>query len=228
MKNRLFGFLIVLMSATATQAAVPVSVMSFKNTVGDLVCEQDWFWWRDHLGTAFQDMLLTELAKNEQIALLERENIQDLNDLEVDLVNSTHSTHEIEKGHFTKAKYTIAGAVTGYEYCADNKKTNVNVAAIAGFLGIDGDAGTVADTINNVRIAKAHAKVIIDLRVIETRTGRIIKTITAEGKAERSNFKIDSELASYQDAKETPVGEAARLAIQKASVQIGPAIVSRR
>jgi hypothetical protein len=36
---------------------IPVSVLSFKNKTGSMSCSQDWFWWQDHLGSAFQDML---------------------------------------------------------------------------------------------------------------------------------------------------------------------------
>lgn len=211
------GFLLCTLSA---RSEVPVSVLSFKNKVGNLTCDQDWNWWRDHLGSAFQDMLMTELSKSSNIVLLERENIQDINNMEVNLVNSEKSEHKIEKGNFTKAKYTIVGAVSSYEYCAEKKKGGIAVSTVAGFFGIDGAARQVADTVNSVDISKASAKVVIDLRVVETKTGRVVKSVKAEGFAERSQFKIDSNLASYESAKETPVGEAARQAIEKGTSQI--------
>jgi len=207
---------------------IPVSVLSFKNKTGSMSCSQDWFWWQDHLGSAFQDMLLTELGKDSRFELLERENIRELNDQEVELINSESSKHKIEKGHFSKAKFSIIGAVSSYEYCADKKKIGVGVSALSGFLGATGLVGAVADTVNEVGISNAKAKIVIDVRVVDTKTGRIIKTVRAEGTAQRSNFVVDSTLASFEDAQKTPVGEAARMAIEKAVVQLTPALISRR
>ncbi|MFZ3229861.1 MAG: CsgG/HfaB family protein [Pseudobdellovibrio sp.] len=209
----------ILSVATFGHAAVPVSVLSFKNKVGNLSCNQDWYWWSNHLSDAFQDMLLTELSKDPNINLLERENIQQINDLEVNLVNSEKSKHKINKGHFEKAKYTIMGAVTGYEYCAEKKGVNVSVSKVASFFGVVGAVAAVADTVDSVEFSKTKAKVTIDLRIVETETGRIIKTVKAEGESSRSNFNINTQLADYAEAKETPVGEAARMAIEKATRQ---------
>lgn len=217
MKHTLLAF-IVLSLSSASFAAVPVSVLSFKNKVGNINCNQDWYWWSDHLGTAFQDMLLTELSKDSNVDLLERENIQAINDEEVNLINSEKSANKIEKGHFEKAKYTVMGAVTGYEYCAEKKSVNVSVSRVASFLGVNEDVAKLTDTVDSVKFGKANAKVIIDLRVVETQTGRIVKTIKAEGESARSDFKINSSLADYAEAKETPVGEAARAAIEKATL----------
>lgn len=227
MKNAILYFIVVVTIGTAANASVPVSVLSFKNKIGNITCQSDWEWWRDHLGSAFKDMLLTELGKNDNISLLERENIEAINDRELNLVNSEKSAHKIEKGHFTKAKYTIVGAVSSYEYCADKRKINVGVSQVASFIGLNGLAGEVANTVDDVGISNAHAKVVIDVRVIETQTGRIIKTVKAEGDAKRSNFKVRGTLGGYSDAMETPVGEAARNAIEKAATEILPSLTKK-
>lgn len=220
MKKLICILTLLALYSLGAKAEVPVSVLSFKNKVGNVACDQDWYWWSSNLGSAFQDMLLTELANNPKIALLERENIRDINDMEVNLINSEESSHQIQKNQFTKAKYTIIGSVSSYEYCADKKKLSVGVSAVASFLGVGGDVGKAADLISDVGVSKANAKVVIDLRVVETKTGRIIKSVKSEGFAERSNFKINSSLADYSDASETPVGEAAREAISKAAPQL--------
>lgn len=214
--------------ASGAEAGVPVSVLAFKNKTGSMSCNQDWYWWQDHLGSAFQDMLLTELGKDDRLELLERENIQELNDSEVNLVNSENSKHKIEKGHFSKAKYSLVGSVSSYEYCAEKKKLGVGVSAVSGFLGATGLVGAVADTVNEVGVSRANAKIVIDVRVVETKTGRIVKTVRSEGTADRSNFAIDSSLASYEDAQKTPVAEAARMAIEKAVAQLTPTLVGKR
>lgn len=219
MKNLviMMGLLIVGMQVLA---ATPVSVLSFKNKVGNVTCRQDWYWWSDNLGSAFQEMLINEMSGNSKIDLLERESIYDIEDREVNLINSEKSSHKIEKGNFTKAKYTVIGAVSEYEYCAESQKTKVNVSKVAGLLGLGGFAGAVAENIDDVKFGDAHAKVVVDIRVVETATGRIVKTVKAEGLAQRKNFKIDTTIGDHQSAQDTPVGEAARNAIAKANLEI--------
>lgn len=224
MKMILVGLLFL---SVAAKAAVPVSVSSFKNKVGQTSCDYNWGWWSLNLDSAFQDMLITELSKNSSLDILERENIEAINNEEVELVNSSRSHHKIRKGGFEKARYTIIGAVTGYEYCAEKKKASIGVSAVAGFLGLGGAAGLVAEQISEIAVSKATAKVIIDVRVVDTETGRIVKTIKSEGTAERSNFNINSDLASYEAASETPVGEASRQAVEKAVAGIIPALTSK-
>lgn len=192
-------------------AVTTVSVMSFKNKVGSMSCNQDWYWWRDNLGQAFKEMLTTELTKNSKIEIYEREHINDIYEQEVNLINS-ENTEAIEKGNFKKAKYTFVGAVSSYEYCAEKNKGGVALGTLAALAGY---ASPAANFLPELSFSKATAKVVIDLRLIETRTGRILKSVRSEGVATRTNFKAQSEIGSIDSAQETPVGEAARNAIEK-------------
>lgn len=205
--------LFLTLAKNAYASGVPVSVLKFENKVGASSCNQDWYWWQDHLGTAFQDMLITELQKNSKFEVYERENINQMYANEHQLVNS-QAEEKIETGKFKKAKYTFVGAVSGYEYCAQKTGGSVNVGMLASLVGFGGVPSV------NIGLSKANAKVIIDLRVIDTRTGRIVKSIKAEGEASRKNFKVAAEIGDFGDAMETPVGEASRSAIEKATKEI--------
>lgn len=213
-KILILGFAMSLLSLRAS-ATTAVSVTSFQNKVGSVSCGQDWDWWQDHLGTAFQEMLITELVKNKNFEVLEREGIGAIYDQEVNLPNS-EDDKSIKKNKFKKAKYTFMGAVTSYEYCAEKTKGGVSLGTVARFLG---SSVAAEELLPDVNVGSSTAKVVIDLRMIETATGRIVKSIRAEGSAKRSNFKIAGSIGTFADASETPVGEAARNAVESAATK---------
>ncbi len=224
----LFAFITLtfIISAQSWSAPVPVSVLKFKDKSNATDCRERWDYWEDHLGSAFKDMLITELTEHSNIEVLERANIQSIYDKEVELINSEKSEHKIEKGHFKKARYTFIGSVSGFEYCASRNKGSVNVGELSERAGLGGLFGAVAGAVNSVGASKAHAKVVIDLRLVDTQTGRILKSVKAEGEAARSNFNVDSDVGEYENSEDSPVPEAARSAIQKAAQKLLPLLKS--
>ena len=203
----------ILFSSVLASAATPVSITKFANKAPDTGCRHDWVWWHDYLGSGFQEMLANELVSSGKVELLEREVIQDIYDGEHNLVNSEEDT-SLKRGKFKKARFTIAGAVTEFEYCADRSGARVNVGAIASLLGASGVPSV------GVGFGKATAKLAIDVRIIDTETGRVIKTVRSEGSAEDSRFSLDTQYGDYATREKTPMGRAVRDAIQKASAQI--------
>lgn len=192
---------------------VPVSITRFANKVGNQSCRYQWDFWGDRLGTGFQEMLANELMATGKIELLERETINDIYAQEHDLVNSEEDP-SLRKGKFKKAKYTFAGAVTEFEYCAEAKKTSVNVGALASLLG-----GGMSIPFE-IGFGKATAKLAIDVRMIDVETGRVIKTVRAEGRAEDSHFDLEAGVVDFTKENTTPMGQAVRQAIQNASSQL--------
>lgn len=203
----------ILLSSVLASAATPVSITKFTNKAPDHACRHDWFWWRDYLGSGFQEMLANELVSSGKVELLEREVIHDIYNDEHNLVNSEEDK-SLKRGKFKKARFTIAGAVTEFEYCAERNATRVNVGAIASLLGATGVPSV------GVGFGKATAKLAIDVRVIDTETGRVVKTIRAEGSAEDSRFALDTDYVDYASREKTPMGRAVRDAIRKAGEQI--------
>lgn len=201
--------LTALLSFTTHAATIPVSVTAFKNKVGSSGCAEDWNYWGEHLGSAFQEMLITELVKREgRFEILEREQIRDIYNGEHELVNSEESDIRLQKKKFKKARYTFVGSVSEYEYCASSNSGDVQ-------LPIGGLFGSVG-----VKFSKKNAKVRIDLRVIDTVTGRVVASVMSEGKADRMGVGFDSDDMSYENQSRSPVGEAARTAIQDAVAKV--------
>lgn len=187
----------------------PVSVTQFKDKTGSSSCRHNWIWWSAYLGDGFKDMLITELSKSDKLMVLERETIRDIYEDEHNLVNSENDG-SLEKGQFKKARYTFVGAVTEFEYCAQKKKTSVNIGAVAGLFGV-----STPDI--NVGFGGSKAKVTVDLRVVDTKTGRVVRSIKSTETVEDSKYELDTELGSHEQEKNSPADKAARLAIEKAA-----------
>lgn len=197
--------LLTLFAAANAEAATPVSVTRFENKASSPGCDKDWWWWRDHLGSAFQEMLITTLNKSENVEVLERETIKEIFDGEHELINSEED-QSLARGKFRKARYTFVGSVSEYEYCASDMGGGVNIGVLAGW-----------DLPVAVKMNRASAKVAVDIRVIDTVTGRIVKSVRAEGEASDTGMGVDLGVADFAAAKKTPVGQAARAAIEKAA-----------
>lgn len=209
------AFLMTLTTHTA-MASTPLSVTKFQNKVGSVSCDYQWGWWSHNIGDAFQDMLITELLDKGGYEVLERAAIQEIYEGEHNLVNA-EADQSLQKNQFKKAKYTIVGSVSDFEYCAQEKKTGFNLRAIAHMVG---DQTGLVDVLPEINFSKAHAKVVIDLRVIDVTTGRILQSIKTEGSAERRNFRMQNRIIDIEQAKNSPAGDASRQAIQKAVAQL--------
>lgn len=201
--------ILFLLAGTYAQAATPVSIHQFSNKAAPSACRYQYEWWGQHLGTGFQEMLAKELLESGKVEVLEREVIHSIYNDEHNLVNSEADT-TLEKGQFKKAKYVIAGAVTEFEYCAEKKGGSVNIGAVAAFLG-----GSAPDI--SVGFGTAKAKLAMDLRLIDARTGKVIKTVRAEGTAEDSRWDLDANLGDFYSQDSSPMGQAARTAIREGS-----------
>ncbi|MBC7457956.1 MAG: hypothetical protein H7235_06735, partial [Bdellovibrionaceae bacterium] len=68
------------------------------------------------------------------------------------------------------------------------------------------------------------AKLAIDVRVIDVTTGEVIQTVSTEGLVEDSSFSLDTDLGNYKNQSASPMGKAARMAIEKAAKELVQAI----
>lgn len=193
-----------------------VSVTTFQNKSAPQSCDFQWSWWNDHLGDAFKDMLLSELDQLQKFELLEREHMSDIYHREQDLLNS-EADHSLKNGQLKKAKLTLIGTVSEYEYCAEENKNKINIGS---FVGADLGFIPGANVVPDIQLARAKAKIKILLRVVDTNTGRILQVIKSEGLVERSHINIKSDFLEIEEAKKSPIGEAAQMAIHKAVHQI--------
>lgn len=191
---------------------IPISISQFVDKSNGGKCRDHWDWWRDHLGSGFQEMLAAEMLKFPKIALFERETIQRIYQNEHELVNSDDD-QVLKKGKFKKAKYTLVGAVTEFEYCAESKGASVNVGRVAGLFGVP-----APDLEIGGKKVKAYLK--IDLRVINTESGQIVRTITTHGRIEDANFQMESTFGAFSSQDNSPMAKAAREAMAKAALEV--------
>lgn len=195
----------------ALNAPIPISISKFMDKSGSGGCREQWDWWKDHLGSGFQEMLAAEMMKSPRVALYERETIKQIHEDEHNLVNSEED-QTLNKGKFKKAKYTLVGAVTEFEYCAQKRGASVNIGRVAGIFGVPAPDLEVGG-----KKIKAYLK--IDLRVINTETGQILKTITTDGKIEDTNYRFESAYGDFSSQENSPMTKAAREAIAKAVLE---------
>ena len=208
MKSVLLMVSVLLVGAVAGAGQIPVSVTAFKNKVGSTGCSSDWSYWSENLGSAFQEMLISELIKRPQVEILEREQINAIYEGEHQLVNSEESDVQLQRKKFKKARYTFVGAVSDYEYCGDENSGGIR-------LPVGGLFGSVG-----IKFSRKNAKVKIDLRVIDTVSGQVVASVTTEGKTDRHSIGFDAEDLSYENQMRSPVGEAARSAIAQAVAKV--------
>jgi curli biogenesis system outer membrane secretion channel CsgG len=187
-----------------------ISVTAFTNKASSGACYRE-YWWSDVLGNAFREMLIDELTKTNQLEILEREHIKTIYSDEHELVNSKNAKKP-KKGEFKVAQYTLIGAVSEFEYCAGGGGASVDVGRMVGFGSL------------RVGGKKSAAKVAVTIRVVDVETGEVVSSVRSVGNNSRTSFDVDAFFDQVDfDAgafKNTPIGEAARIAIQKASQEL--------
>lgn len=170
-------------------------------------------WWSGQLGDGMADMLCTALFNTNRFIVLERALLQEVL-AEQDLGASGRANQETapELGAIEGAELLITGAVTEFE---------PGSSGIYGTLGnlahYGGKWGHVAGNVLG-SIRKSH--VAIDLRVVDTRTSRIVLAASVKGEAIDFNLAgmvvgshVGGGLGGYSN---TPVEKAVRVALGEA------------
>jgi curli biogenesis system outer membrane secretion channel CsgG len=184
------------------QARVAVSRFTDKSGKG---------WWTGAIGDGMADMLATALFHSGRYIVLERQQLGDVLQ-EQDLAASGRIRKETAApiGQIEGAELLITGAVTEFEG-----------AASGGGGGVGGWGGSVFGAIAG-GFQKAHMA--IDVRVIDTRTSRVVSATSVEGSATDVNLggalggavgggALAGALGGWS---KTPTEKALRICIQKA------------
>ncbi|MBN1931801.1 MAG: hypothetical protein JW786_09365 [Desulfobacterales bacterium] len=164
-------------------------------------------WWTGAIGDGMSDMLATALFNTNRYIVLERQALQEVLE-EQDLGASGRIKKETAApiGQIEGAELLVTGAVTEFQ---------------AGSGGIGGGVGgTVGRVVGGVLggIRKSH--IAIDLRIIDTRTSRIVAATSVEGEARDFNLGgilvgsgVGGGLGGYS---KTPMEKAVRIALGEA------------
>lgn len=146
-------------------AAPTVSIPDFKNDVGYIP------WWNARVSTQLADTLANELSGTGGLQVVERQNLQAiLSEQELAQMGIVKPSEESAKtGQVTGAQYIIMGRVSSYEEGVEEKENNKGNS----FLGFG----------NRKSSFETKAYIAIDLRVVDSTTGKIIGFRTVEGMA---------------------------------------------
>jgi curli biogenesis system outer membrane secretion channel CsgG len=184
-----------------------VAVSQFKDKTGK-------GWWTGAIGDGMADMLATALFHSNRYIVLERQQVSDvLREQDLGAAGRIKKGTEAPIGEIEGAELLITGAVTEFEG-----------AASGGGGGIGGIGGTAGRILGGIAggIKKAHMA--IDMRVIDTKTSRVVAATSVEGSA--TDFALGGALAGAGGGgalggalggwSKTPTEKALRLCLQEA------------
>ncbi len=155
-----------------------IAVARFENKAGNTGR-----WWNQSIGDGMADMLTTALFQSGRFIVLERSAIDDVL-AEQDLIASGRvregATTEINE--LEDAELLVVAAVT--EFSEDSGGTRGSVGG-----------GRLGRVIGGIAGGSSSAHMAIDLRIIDTSSGRILAATSVEGEAR--DFDIGGALAGY-------------------------------
>jgi len=186
-------------SYNGPKARIAVSRFSDKTAKG---------WWTGEIGDGMAEMMATALFNTNRFIVLERQQIGDVL-AEQDLGAGGRVQQETSApiGQIEGAELLITGAVTGYEPGA------------SGYFG--GIGGGKKDIAGGVIAALKGSYIAIDVRVIDTKTSRILSAATVEGTASDIEGLIGMAIGKIGLGtglggwSKTPMEKALRLCIQE-------------
>lgn len=171
-------------------------------------------WWTGAIGDGMSDMLATALFHSNRYIVLERQTLGDvLREQDLGAAGRIKKGTEAPIGEIEGAELLITGAVTEFEG---------NQSGVGG--GIGGIGGTTGRVLGGILggIKKAHMA--IDVRVVDTKTSRIVAATSVEGEA--TDFALGGALAGAGGGgalggalggwSKTPTEKALRVCIQEA------------
>jgi curli biogenesis system outer membrane secretion channel CsgG len=143
------------------------------------------------IGNGLREMLLTSLFNTNRFIVLERQAIKDIM-LEQNLGASSRVKKDTAtpKGQLEGAELIVYGAVTEFKSGASGMGIGIGMPGIPLTLG----GGT------------KNAKMAIDLRVVETGTGRIVFATRVEGKASDFSTSIGTQIGGGRTTMPVTLG----------------------
>jgi curli biogenesis system outer membrane secretion channel CsgG len=173
-------------------------------------------WWTGQIGDGMADMLATALFHSNRYIVLERQTLGDvLKEQDLGAAGRIKKGTEAPIGEIEGAELLITGAVTEFEGAQSGG---------GGGLGGLGGLGTAGRVFGAIAGGIKNAHMAIDMRVIDTKTSRIVAATSVEGKA--TDFALGGALAGAGGGgalggalggwSKTPTEKALRLCIQEA------------
>ncbi len=183
-----------------------IAVTEFEDKIGG----QNRAYWIPAYGTGLRDMLTTELFQTNRYIVLEREQLKAVL-AEQDLGASGRIKRETAAaiGELEGAEILVKAAITGFQ---------PGTSGGGGKVGnLFGKAGNMLDTVAG---SFDRSTIAIDLRLIDTRTGRVLSATSVEGSAtsigSSASGSVLNRYGSLSGFAKTPMERAVRECMNKA------------
>lgn len=175
-----------------------LAVLRFENKVRTPIPDESW-----KIGEGLTEMLTSELFKTGRFIMVERAALADIvKEQELGQTGLVRGGTAAKVGELLGAQLLVAGAVTEFESQSSGGGGGV------GYRGF------------NLALQMSNAHVGIDIRLVDSSTGQILKSHNASGIAKTTSMGFGATVEGVQfgsDAfQKTPLGEATRDAIFKA------------
>lgn len=167
--------------------------------------------WRN-IGTGVAEMMVTSLSETKKYTLIERSKLEAvLEEQKLGASGAVTAQTAAKLGRLLGAQYIITGAVTEFGI----KDSKMGVGGLEKVLPFGGGA----------KISKTKARVVIDIRAIDTTSAQIAAAAKGEGEKSSAEFSGDLSIApSFDFGKdgfdETILGKAARKAVDAVAKEL--------
>jgi curli biogenesis system outer membrane secretion channel CsgG len=164
------------------------------------------------VGGGLAAMLTTALDQSGRFVILERANLDRvIGEQQIKMANAVTPEAGPKLGAVTAAQFIVIGSVT--EFGLEDKGSSLNVGvggvgALGGLLGVKKTEGAVA----------------LDLRIVDTTTSQVVQTLKVRQPISNTSFSAGTNYKAMSlggdSFNNTPLGEATRIAIDNAVVEI--------
>ena len=170
------------------------------------------------IGNGMSEQLVSALLKSGKFIVLERQGLDDvIREQDISMTGRMNLETAPALARLEGAEFVILGAVTGF---TSNVKGGGASIAKDGAIGLGGGGGNVLG--GNVGISGNYqeAYVTMDLRIVDTTTGRVVNATTIDGTPASAGGGVGISFSGVafgiQGFYNTPMGQAVRACIEKA------------
>ena len=199
--------LIVSLFSTTVYAAPSMAVLDFRNSTSAS-------WWRTGVGGDLAGMLTNELASGKKFDMVERQKLASvLGEQDLAASGRVSGSKAAKMGKMVGAQYLVTATVSAYEE---------NVNSTGGGLSFKG-----------VSLGGKNSKayIAVDLRVVDSTSGRIVETRTVEARAGGRGMSVGLNRGGFGGAlaneKKTPAGKAIRAVVVEISNYLECSMVTK-
>jgi curli biogenesis system outer membrane secretion channel CsgG len=168
------------------------------------------------VGNGLRSMLTKALEDSGRFIVVERANLDQVINEKQMLASRVSGGGAAPSVRMIAAQYLVVGTVA--EFGAPNKGGGLNIG------------GNLLGGVGGLGLNRVTGKVKIDLRVVNARTGEVVKSFTVEKSASKTSIGLSGDIKGVAfggDAfMKTPMGDASRRALEDAVAHIAAALLS--